>query len=105
MRPVFEAWGAVVFITPDLIANKAVRDMWLTLLAISDACLILIVLYRAHKVTWGNLVGQTKAKHGLERLVVGAVGAHLNLLILAPLAAITNILTLVLLKVGATTSR
>jgi hypothetical protein len=100
VRPVFEAWGAVVFQTPDLIDNTSVRDMWLVLLAISDACLVLMVLYRAHKVTWGNLVAQTNAKHGLERIFVGAAGAHLNLLILAPLAAIANALTAVLLQVG-----
>lgn len=100
VRPVFEAWGAVVFLTPNLIDNTSVRDMWLTLLALSDACLVLVVLYRAHKVTWGNLVAQTRAKHGLERLFVGAVGAHLSLVILAPLALIANALTVVLLQVG-----
>ena len=100
VRPVFEAWGAVVFVTPDLIGNNAVRTMWITLLALSDACLVIVVLIAAHRVTWGNLVAQSKAKHGLERIVVGAAGAHLNLLILAPLAAIANALTIVLLKVG-----
>lgn len=100
VRPVFEAWGLVVFVTPDLIANNAVRTMWITLLALSDACLVIVVLVAAHRVTWGNLVGQSKAKHGLERIVVGAAGAHLNLLILAPLAAVANALTIVLLKVG-----
>jgi hypothetical protein len=100
VRPVFEAWGAVVFVTPDLIGNNAVRTMWITLLALSDACLVIVVLIAAHRVTWGNLVAQSKAKHGLERIVVGAAGAHLNLLILAPLAATANALAIVLLQVG-----
>jgi hypothetical protein len=100
LRPVFEAWGAVVFQTPDLIGNHAVRTMWFTLLAISDACLVFVVLIAAHRVTWGNLVAQSRAKHTIERIFVGAAGAHLNLLILAPLAALSNAATVALLKVG-----
>ncbi len=99
-RPIFEAFGTIVFKTPDLLGNDAVKRMWFTLLAITDVCLLLVVVWRAHQVTWGGLREQVSAKKGMERLVVGVAAAHLNLLVLGFIGPAANELTLALLKVG-----
>jgi hypothetical protein len=100
VRPVFEAFGSFAFSTPDILGNASVRKMALALLGLSDVCLIIIVLYRAHRVTWGGLVAQGRAKHGLDRLIVGVLLANFCLLVLVPIADIANALAKALLAFG-----
>lgn len=100
VRPVFEAFGNFAFSTPDLLGNAGVGRMALALLGLSDLCLIVVVLYRAHRVTWGGLVAQGRAKHGLDRLIVGVLLAHFCLLVLVPISDIANALAKALLAFG-----
>jgi hypothetical protein len=100
IRPVFEAFGKVVFATPDVSSNPSVRTMWLALLALTDACMVAIVVFRANQVSWGGLFQRIRSKRGLEGVFIGAAAAQLHLLVLWPLIAFTNALTAALLKVG-----
>jgi hypothetical protein len=105
-RPVFGLFGRLVFHTPDLEfhpgsgGNSSVMTMWLTLLALTDASFLAIVLVRAHQLTWGGFSAQVKARRGVGRLVSGALMAHLHLLVVWPIASLANALAKVLVDVG-----
>jgi hypothetical protein len=106
VRPVFGLFGRVVFHTPDLEfhpgsgGNSSIMAMWVTLLALSDASFLAIVLIRAHQLTWGGFSAQLRAKQGVSRLVAGALMAHLHLLAVWPIASLANALTTALVNVG-----
>lgn len=100
VRPVMEGFASVAFTTPDIAGNPAVRNMTWALVALSDACLILVVLYRAHQVTWSSLMAKDRAKHGLERVVVGTIIANFFLLAMPYVAEAANALTSALIGFG-----
>ena len=106
VRPVFGLFGQIVFHTPDLEfrpgsgGNSSVMAMWVTLLALTDACFLGIVLIRAHQLSWGGFRAQVKARQGVGRLVAGALMAHLHLLAVWPIASLANALTTALVNAG-----
>ncbi len=106
VRPVFGLFGRIVFHTPDLEfhpgggGNSSVMTMWVTLLALTDACFLAVVLIRAHQLTWGGFAAQVKARQGVGRLVAGALMAHLHLLAVWPIASLANALTTALVNAG-----
>jgi hypothetical protein len=100
VRPEMEGFASVAFTTPDITGNPAVRNMAWALVALSDACLILVVLFWAHQVTWSSLVAKGQAKHGLERVVVGTIVANLFLLAMPYVADAANALTSALIGFG-----
>jgi hypothetical protein len=106
VRPVFGLFGRIVFHTPDLEfhpgagGNSSVMAMWVTLLALTDACFLGVVLIRAHQLTWGGFSAQVKARQGVGRLVTGALMAHLHLLAVWPIASLANALTTALVNAG-----
>ena len=100
VRPVMEGFASVAFRTPDITGNPAVRNMTWALVALSDACLLVVVLYRAHQVTWRAVVAQERAKHGLDRVVVGTIVANLFVFVMPYIADVANALTTSLIGFG-----
>ena len=92
IQPVFDYFARSLFHTPDLGANASLRPLWFVSLAVVDAGVGLVIVIGALKLTWGGLRESLEAKEIFERLAVGAVGAHMSLLVFGPLSAFSNAL-------------
>ncbi len=92
IQPVFDYFARSLFHTPDLGANPSLRPLWFVSLAVVDAGVGLVIVIGALKLTWGGLRESLEAKEIFERLAVGAVGAHMSLLVFGPLSSFSNAL-------------